>query len=44
MKSHINGLVSGEWTEDDGRRAYEASLKSPELSRRLAALTRRDQI
>lgn len=38
MKRHIEALVAGDWTEAMGRAAYEASLQSPETSKRLAEL------
>ncbi len=36
MKRQINGLASGTWEEAEGRRLYEASLRSPVLAERLA--------
>ena len=38
MKRHIDAIAAGEWTEEMGRAAYEASLQSPETSQRLAEL------
>ena len=38
MKRHIDAIVAGDWTEEMGRAAYEASLQSPETSQRLAEL------
>jgi len=38
MKQHIDAIVAGDWTEEMGRAAYEASLQSPETSQRLAEL------
>ncbi len=38
MKRHIDALAHGALTEDEGRAAYEASLRSPETLARLAAL------
>jgi enoyl-CoA hydratase/carnithine racemase len=38
MKRQIDAIVAGDWTEEIGRAAYEASLQSPETSRRLAQL------
>lgn len=38
MKRHIDAMVAGDWTEQMGRKAYEASLQSPETSQRLAEL------
>lgn len=38
MKRHIEAMVAGDWTEELGRAAYEASLQSPETSQRLAEL------
>lgn len=35
MKQHIDALAAGTWTEEAGRRAYEASLASPALAQRL---------
>jgi hypothetical protein len=36
MKRHIDGLAAGTWANEDGRRAYETSLRSAELAKRLA--------
>jgi len=41
MKHHINAICAGEWGEAAGRSAYEASLRSEETGRRLAALAGR---
>ena len=38
MKQHIDAIVAGDWSEEMGRKAYEASLQSPETSQRLAEL------
>ncbi|NPC57938.1 enoyl-CoA hydratase/isomerase family protein [Caenimonas soli] len=38
MKRHIDAIMAGDWTEEMGRAAYEASLQSPETSQRLAEL------
>jgi len=38
MKRHIDALARSAWDEERGRAAYEASLRSPETQRRLAAL------
>jgi enoyl-CoA hydratase/carnithine racemase len=38
MKQHIDALASGTWSEEAGRAAYEASLRSPAAAVRLAAL------
>jgi enoyl-CoA hydratase/carnithine racemase len=38
MKRHIDGLAAQTWTDSAGREAYQASLASPETSRRLARL------
>ncbi len=38
MKRHIDAIVTGDWSEEMGRIAYEASLQSPETSQRLAEL------
>lgn len=40
MKRHIDDLALGRWDEDEGRAAYEASLRAPETARRLAGLAR----
>jgi enoyl-CoA hydratase/carnithine racemase len=37
MKRHIDGLAAGTWVHDAGREAYDTSLRSPELARRLNA-------
>jgi hypothetical protein len=37
MKRHIDGLAAGTRPEKQGREAYEASLRSDELARRLAS-------
>ena len=39
MKRQIDAIAAGEAGEAGSRAAYEASLASPELRRRLAALT-----
>jgi enoyl-CoA hydratase/carnithine racemase len=39
MKHHIDCIAAGTWNEELGRAAYQASLRSPEAVRRLAALT-----
>jgi enoyl-CoA hydratase/carnithine racemase len=41
MKRHIDAIAAGEWDEDSGRAAYEASLSSKETARRLASLADR---
>ena len=41
MKRQLNAIARGEATEAGSRAAYEASLASPELARRLASLSKR---
>jgi enoyl-CoA hydratase/carnithine racemase len=41
MKQHIDAISAGRWDETSGRAAYEASMKSEETGRRLAALAMR---
>ncbi len=38
MKRHIDGLAAGTWRDAEGREAYQTSLASPEVARRLALL------
>jgi enoyl-CoA hydratase/carnithine racemase len=38
MKRHIDALAHGSLSQDEGRAAYEASLRSPATAARLAAL------
>lgn len=38
MKRHIDGLAAGTWSEAAGREAYQTSLASREVARRLALL------
>ncbi|HSW07294.1 enoyl-CoA hydratase/isomerase family protein [Aquabacterium sp.] len=38
MKHHIDSIAAGTWSEEGGRAAYQASLRSPETLRRLALL------
>jgi enoyl-CoA hydratase/carnithine racemase len=41
MKQHIDAIAAGSWQEEDGRAAYESSLKSSDTAQRLARLDAR---